>query len=218
MPMKRIEQARFNMVEQQIRPWDVLNVRVLELLSKVKREQFVPPAHANLTFMDMEIPLGHGAFMWQPKVEARVLQSLNLTRHDTVLEVGSGSGYFAALLSQMAGQVVSIEIVPELHAFAEKNLSAHGIDNVTLELGDAAQSWPGHFDVVVLTGSVPILPDAFLQNLNVGGRLFAIVGDAPAMQARLITCVAAGQFEHVTLFETVVAPLQNALQPKRFTF
>lgn len=218
MPMTSIEQARFNMVEQQIRPWDVLDMRVLELLSKVKREQFVPPAQTNLAFMDLEIPLGHHAFMWQPKLEARVLQSLKLARHDTVLEVGSGSGYFTALLSRLAGHVVSVEIVPELHAFSEKNLSAHGIDNVTLELGDAAQAWPGNYDVIVLTGSVPVLPEAFLQSLNIGGRLFAIAGDAPAMKARLVTRIAPDQFEYVTLFETVVAPLQNALQPNRFTF
>lgn len=216
--MTSIEQARFNMVEQQIRPWDVLDMRVLELLSKVKREQFVPPAQTNLAFMDLEIPLGHGAFMWQPKLEARVLQSLKLSRHDTVLEVGSGSGYLAALLSRLAGQVVSVEIVPELHAFSEKNLSAHSIDNVTLQLGDAAQAWSGNYDAIVLTGSVPVLPEAFLQSLNMGGRLFAIVGDAPVMKARLVTRIAADQFEYVTLFETVVAPLQNALQPNRFTF
>ncbi len=218
MSMTSIEQARFNMVEQQIRPWDVLDMRVLELLSKVKREQFVPPAQTNLAFMDLEIPLGHGAFMWQPKLEARVLQSLKLSRHDTVLEVGSGSGYLAALLSRLAGQVVSVEIVPELHAFSEKNLSAHSIDNVTLQLGDAAQAWSGNYDAIVLTGSVPVLPEAFLQSLNMGGRLFAIVGDAPVMKARLVTRIAADQFEYVTLFETVVAPLQNALQPNRFTF
>ncbi|MEQ1814432.1 MAG: protein-L-isoaspartate O-methyltransferase [Candidatus Nitrotoga sp.] len=216
--MTSIEQARFNMVEQQIRPWDVLDMRVLELLSKVKREQFVPPAQTNLAFMDLEIPLGHGAFMWQPKLEARVLQSLKLLRHDTVLEVGGGSGYFAALLSRLAGHVVSVEIVPELHAFSEKNLSVHGIDNVTLQLGDAAQAWSGNYDVIVLTGSVPVLPEVFLQSLNIGGRLFAIVGDAPVMKARLVTHTAPDQFEYVTLFETVVVPLKNALQPNRFTF
>ena len=218
MPLTSTEQARFNMVEQQIRPWDVLDMRVLELLSKVKREQFVPPAQTNLAFMDLEIPLGHGAFMWQPKLEARVLQSLNLSRHNTVLEVGSGSGYFSALLSRLAGHVVSIEIIPELHAFSEKNLSLHGIDNVTLELGDAAQAWAGNYDAIVLTGSVPILSEAFLQSLNIGGRLFAIVGDAPAMKACLVTRIAPDQFEHVTLFETVVVPLKNALQPNRFKF
>ena len=213
-----MDQARFNMVEQQIRPWDVLDMRVLDLLSRVKREQFVPSVAQEMAFMDMEIPLGHGASMWQPKLEARVLQELQIKPHDHALEVGSGSGYLAALLSKLAAQVTSIEIVPELHAFAEKNLAAHRIDNVALVNGDAAQGWPGSYDVIVLTGSVPILPESLQKGLRPGGRLFVIVGDAPAMQARLISCVAPGVFDSVTLFETVVAPLQNALQPKRFVF
>lgn len=216
--MKNVEQARFNMVEQQIRPWDVLDMRILDLLSKVRREQFVPPARQEMAFMDMEIPLGHGVSMWQPKLEARVLQELHIQPADRVLEVGSGCGYLTALLSRLAAHVSSVEIVPELLAFAEKNLAAHHMDNVTLARGDAAQGWPGSYDVIVLTGSVPVLPLAFQNNLKPGGRLFAIVGDAPAMQAKLITCVAPGIFDSTTLFETNVAPLQNALQPKRFVF
>ena len=216
--MGNVEQARFNMVEQQIRPWDVLDMRVLDLLSKVKRERFVPPGSQSMAFMDMEIPLGHGVSMWQPKMEARALQALQLGRNDRVLEVGSGSGYLTALLSHLAMHVTSVEIVPELHAFAEKNLAAHHINNVTLALGDAAQGWPGSYDAIVLTGSVPILPEAFQNSLKPGGRLFAIVGDAPAMHANLIICVAPGILEKVTLFETCIAPLQNALQPKRFIF
>ncbi len=216
--MKNVEQMRFNMVEQQIRPWDVLDMRVLDLLTKVKREQFVPPARREMAFMDIEIPLGYGACMWQPKLEARAVQALRVGRGDRVLEVGSGSGYLTALLSHLAAHVTSVEIVPELHAFAEKNLAAHHIDNVAMTLGDAAQGWPGLYDVIVLTGSVPVLPEAFQNSLTPGGRLFAIVGDAPAMQAKLITRVAPGVFESTTLFETSVAPLQNALQPKRFVF
>ncbi|CAH1200010.1 Protein-L-isoaspartate O-methyltransferase [Candidatus Nitrotoga sp. BS] len=216
--MGNVEQARFNMVEQQIRPWDVLDMRVLDLLSKVKRERFVPPERKNLAFMDMEIPLGHGVSMWQPKMEARALQALKLGGNDRVLEVGSGSGYLTALLSHLAMHVTSVEIVPELHAFAEKNLAAHLINNVTLALGDAAQGWPGTYDAIVLTGSVPILPEAFQNSLKPNGRLFAIVGDSPAMHANLITCAAPGIFERVALFETCIAPLQNALQPKRFVF
>lgn len=215
--MKNVEQARFNMVEQQIRPWNVLDGQVLDLLAKVKREQFVPPAMVEMAFVDTEIPLGHGAAMWPPKLEARVLQALQVKRHDRVLEIGSGSGYFTALLAHLAAHVDSVEIVPELHAFAEKNLAAHHVDNVTLLLGDAARNWPGKYDVIVLTGSVPILPDAFRNGLNPGGRLFAIVGDAPAMQARLITA-APGIFESEVLFETCVTPLRNALQPERFVF
>jgi protein-L-isoaspartate(D-aspartate) O-methyltransferase len=216
--MKNMEQARFNMVEQQIRPWDVLDMQVLDLLSKVKREHYVPPASREMTFMDIEIPLGHGVSMWQPKLEARALQALKLKPRDRVLEVGSGSGYLTALMSHLAEHVTSVEIVPELLAFAEKNLAARHIDNVTLAQGDAAQGWPGEYDVIVLTGSVPVLPEVFKNSLKPGGRLFAIVGDAPAMHAKSITCVAPGVFESVTLFETVVAPLHNALQPERFVF
>ena len=141
--MKKMEQARFNMVEQQIRPWDVLDARVLDLLGKVKREQFVPPANREQAFMDVEIPLGHGVSMWKPKLEARTLQAVRLKPRDRVLEIGSGSGYLTALISQLAEHVTSVEIVPELHAFAENNLAAHHIDNVTLVQGDAAQGLSG---------------------------------------------------------------------------
>jgi protein-L-isoaspartate(D-aspartate) O-methyltransferase len=216
--MKNVEQMRFNMLEQQIRPWDVLDLQVLDLLGRVKREQFVPPGMREMAFVDMEIPLDHGAFMWQPKIEARALQALQVKRRDAVLEVGTGSGYFAALLSHLADEVTSVEISPELHAFAERNLAAHRVVNVRQELGDAARGWAGAYDVIVLSGSVPVLPAAFQNSLNLGGRLFAIVGDAPAMQARLVTRNMSGRFESVTLFETSVLPLQNALQPERFVF
>ena len=216
--MQNMEQARFNMIEQQIRPCDVLETRILELLHHVRREHFVPEGKKAMAFMDMEIPLGFGVSMWQPKLEARAVQALRVGRGDRVLEVGSGSGYLTALLSHLAAYVTSVEIVPELHAFAEKNLAAQHIDNVALALGDAAQGWPGTYDVIVLTGSVPVLPEAFQNSLTPGGRLFAIVGDAPAMQSKRITRVAPGVFESTTLFETSVAPLQNALQPKRFVF
>lgn len=216
--MNNMELTRFNMIEQQIRPWDVLDTRVLGLLKKVKREQFVPKERQAMAFMDLEIPLGHGACMWQPKLEARVVQELHVKSSDRVLEIGSGSGYLAALLSRLAAHVTSVEIVPELHAFAEKNLAEHNIDNVTLELGDAAQGWQGSYDVIVLTGSVPVLPEAFQQSLKPGGRLFAIVGDAPAMQAKLVTRNQAGHFQNSNLFETCVAPLQHTLQPERFQF
>jgi protein-L-isoaspartate(D-aspartate) O-methyltransferase len=216
--MNNTELTRFNMIEQQIRPWDVLDMRVLSLLKRVKREQFVPADRQAMAFMELEIPLGHGAFMWQPKLEARVLQEVQVKSTDHVLEVGTGSGYLAALLSRLAARVTSVEIVPELHAFAEKNLAAHHLDNVQLELGDAAQGWAGTYDVIILTGSVPVLPEAFQRSLKPGGRLFAIVGDAPAMQAKLVTCRAPGVFDNANLFETCVAPLQHALQPERFEF
>lgn len=218
MMIGNVETARSNMIEQQIRTWDVLDQRVLELLRRVRREQFVPTARQAMSFMDVEIPLGHGAFMWQPKVEARVLQALKVKSTEEVLEVGSGSGYFAALLSRLARHVTTVEIVPELQAFAAKNLEAHQMTNVAVELGDAARGWTGVYDVIVLTGSVPVLPDAFKNSLKPGGRLFAIVGDAPAMQAKLVTREPSGAFVNANLFETNIAPLQNALQPERFVF
>jgi protein-L-isoaspartate(D-aspartate) O-methyltransferase len=217
--MQNMEQARFNMIEQQIRPCDVLEGRILELLRHVRREQFVPAGMKELSFADMEIPLGHGASMWAPKLEARAVQELHLTRTDKVLEVGTGSGYLTALLSALAGHVTSVEIEPELGAQAKQNLAALQRDNVTLEIGDAAQGWGSEtYDAIVLTGSTPVLPEAFRNSLNVGGRLFAIVGDAPVMEATLVTRVAPDTFETVNVIETCVAPLQNAAQPERFVF
>lgn len=215
-----IEQARYNMVEQQIRPWDVLNQAVLDLLSRVRREDYVPAAHQALAFVDMEIPLGHGQTMWTPKLEARALQELAVRPTDRVLEIGTGSGYLTALLASQATEVVSVDIVPEFTAAATQKLRAHGFDNVALHPGDAAHDWPDEagFDVIVLTGSTPLLSDAFRRRLHVGGRLFAIVGEAPVMQAQLITCTAPGAFRSVTLFETCVAPLLNAPHPAAFVF
>lgn len=214
-----MEQARFNMIEQQIRPCEVLDVRVLELLKQVRREHFVPMAQRALAFADMEIPLGFGTAMWQPKLEARVIQELRLMRLDKVLEVGTGSGYLTALLATQAGHVTSVEIVPELSAMAAQHLAALRRDNITLEVGDAAQGWGEQkFDVIVLTGSTQVLPTVFQNSLKIGGRLFAIVGDAPVMRAKLIKCVAHGVFETTTIMETSVAPLQNVQQPERFVF
>lgn len=218
--MRDMELARFNMIEQQIRPCEVLEGRILELLKHVRREHFVPAGKKELAFADMEIPLGYGASMWQPKLEARAVQELHLNRSDRVLEVGTGSGYLTALLSALAGQVTSVEIVPELSAAARQNLSAYHRDSITLETGDASHGWGDgeSYDVIVLTGSTPVLPVSFQSSLNVGGRLFAIVGDAPVMEAKLITRVAPDVFETVNIMETCVAPLQNAEQPKRFVF
>jgi protein-L-isoaspartate(D-aspartate) O-methyltransferase len=218
--MLDMEQARFNMIEQQIRPCEVLEGRILELLKHVRREHFVPENKRDMAFMDMEIPLGYGASMWQPKLEARTVQELQLSRRDKVLEVGTGSGYLTALLSALAGQVTSVEIVPELSAMARKHFQGYHSENVTLEIGDAAKGWGGSekYDVIVLTGSTPVLPATFQNSLNVGGRLFAIVGDAPVMEAKLITRVAQDTYETVNIMEACVAPLQNALQPQRFVF
>jgi protein-L-isoaspartate(D-aspartate) O-methyltransferase len=215
-----IEQARYNMVEQQIRPWDVLNQDVLDLLFKVRREDFVPAAHQALAFVDMEIPLGHGQAMWTPKLEARVIQELAIRPTDRVLEIGTGSGYLTALLASHAAGVVSVEIHPEFTADATRKLRAHGFDNVTLHTADAARDWPDDagFDVIVLTGSTPVLSDAWRHRLRVGGRMFVITGEAPVMQARLVTCTAPGATRSVTLFETCVASLVNAPQPAAFVF
>ena len=215
-----IEQARYNMVEQQIRPWDVLDQDVLNLLFKIRREDFVPEAHRALAFVDMEIPLGHGQAMWTPKLEARVIQELAIRPTDRVLEIGTGSGYLTALLAMNAADVVSVEIDPEFSAAAGNKLRAHGIENVALHVADAARDWPddGSFDVIVLTGSTPLLSGAFRNLLRTGGRLFAIIGSAPVMQAQLITCTAPGAFRSVTLFETCVTELVNAPQPTAFVF
>jgi protein-L-isoaspartate(D-aspartate) O-methyltransferase len=219
-----LEQTRFNMVEQQIRPWDVLDQEVLKLLFELRREEFVPPAYRSLAFVDMEIPLGYGEVMLAPKLEARILQELQVKKTDRILEVGSGSGYLTALLAKKGEYVYSVEIVPELKAMAEKNLQAHGIGNVMVEQGDAAQGWPAHgpYDVIALTGSTPVLPEAFQNSLKAGGRLFAVVGDAPVMQAVLVTCVAQGEkavgYNTVGLFETCISSLKNAKQPARFIF
>ena len=190
------EQARFNMVEQQIRPWDVLDQRVLDLLLRVRREDFVPQQYRALAFADMEIPLGHGERMLPPRMEARMLQELVLRPRDKILEVGTGSGYMTALLASLANHVYSVEIIPEFTQTAGTRLSAHGITNVTLETGDAARGWDRHapYDAIVLTGSVPVLADTFPKSLLPGGRLIAVVGEPPVMEARLVTCAAAGAY------------------------
>ena len=219
-----VEQARFNMIEQQIRTWEVLDQDVLDLLYAVRREEFVPAAYRKLAFSDLEIPLYEGAssgeHMMQPKMEARILQELAVRKYERVLEVGTGSGYLAALLAARAQHVHSVEINPGLKAFAEDNLRRAAVENVTVEQGDAAQGWPsqGPYDIIVLTGSTPILPPAFLAQLKTGGRLFAVVGDPPVMEARLITCIGQGAHHSVDLFETSLAPLKNAMQPGRFQF
>ncbi len=220
MNIENIEQTRFNMVAQQIRPWYVFDDTVLDLLYKLKREEFVPDESRAMAFVDMEIPLGHGQVMLTPKMEARIVQELHINKTDKILEVGSGSGYMTALLAEKGVHVYSVEIIPELKTMAENNLRAHGIANVTLELGNAAQGWSQHgpYDVIILTASTPVLPDAFQNSLNPGGRLFAIVGEDPVMEALIVTCVAPGEFTTANLFETSTASLINARQPTRFSF
>ena len=215
-----VEQARFNMVEQQIRTWEVLDPDVLELLFHVKRELFVPPDHRELAFADLEIPIGHGEAMMQPKVEARILQELGIRPHETVYEVGTGSGYLTALLASRAKHVSSVEIHDDLRRGAEESLSRAGVGNATLLPGDGAARplADSAFDVIVLTGSVPFVPQAFLDRLNLGGRLFAVVGDPPVMEAMLIRQAERGAFRPTRLFETLLKPLVNAPQPARFRF
>ena len=218
--MMNIEQARFNMIEQQIRPWEVLDGEVLELLAVVKREQFVPIAYKNLAFVDFDIPLPDGEHMLSPKIEARILQELAIRKHESVLEIGAGSGYMAALLGARAQQVLTVELNPEIAALAKQNLSTNAITNVELAVGDASRGWAegAPYDVIAISGGLPILPQALLAQLKVGGRLSAFVGDAPVMKAQIVTRLNETEYQIVDLFETYVAPLKNAMQPSRFKF
>ncbi len=216
--MPNLAQARHLMVEQQIRPWEVLDQKVLDLLEALPREDFVPPEWRNLAYVDDFIPLPGGEVMLPPKLEARLLQALDVQDTDTALEVGTGSGYFTALLARLARHVYSVEIDPALSASAGEKLQAHGIRNVTLEVGDAARGWDRHapYDVIAITGSLPVLPDAFRQQLSPGGRLVAIVGEAPVMEAIRVRRVGENEWSEESLFETVVPPLKNAPRPERF--
>ncbi|HMV21718.1 MAG: protein-L-isoaspartate O-methyltransferase [Betaproteobacteria bacterium] len=214
-----IEQARFNMIEQQIRPWEVLDPTVLDLLFVVKREDFVPEAYRALAFADMEIPIGQGQAMLAPKIEARLLQELGVRKTDKILEIGSGSGYMAALLAARGEHVVTVEINPELADGARRNLERAGVTNVAVETGDGAQGWShrGPYDVIVVSGALAEIPETLLKQLRVGGRLAAIVGEAPVMEAQLVTCTAPGVYNTVNLFETV-APLLKAPAKSGFAF
>lgn len=214
-----IEQARFNMIEQQIRPWEVLDPQVLDLLFVVKREDFAPPAYRSLAFADLEIPLGSGQVMLTPKIEAKMLQELVIKKTDKVLEIGTGSGYMAALLAARAEHVVTIESRPELAEFAKQNLARSGVANVTVETGNGADGWSsrGPYDAIVVSGSVPVLPAALLTQLRVGGRLAVVVGEAPVMEAQLITCTAEGVFNTVNLFETVIPALDGVAAKESFS-
>ena len=214
-----IEQARFNMIEQQIRPWEVLDQRVLDLLFVVKREDFVPQAYKALAFADMEIPLGQGQSMLSPKVEARLLQELAVKKTDKALEIGTGSGYMAALLAAQAEHVVSIECNAQLADLARTNLHNAGVGNVTVEVGDGARGWSqrGPYDVIVVSGALPQVPAELLKQLRVGGRMAVIVGVAPVMEAQLITCTAEGTYNTVNLFETVVPEMTGLAAEAAFS-
>ena len=213
------EQARFNMIEQQIRTWDVLDQRVLDLLFAVRREDFVPPAYKTLAFADLELPLRNGGRMWTPKMEARVVQELMLKTGERVLEIGTGSGYLTALLASEAGDVTSVELDAATAAEARAKLARHGFAKVRVEVGDGARGFGGDtYDAIVLGGSTPLLPERFVEQLAPGGRLFAVVGEAPVMKARLVRVEAPGAAVTTDLFETVIPPLVNAVAPARFAF
>lgn len=215
-----IEQARFNMIEQQIRPWDVLDSHVLQLLATVKREDFCPLAHKALAFVDMEIPLGYGACMLSPKVEARMLQDLAVQKHEKVLEIGAGSGYMAALLSHRAQRVISLEIVPELTSMARANLQKAGIHNCEVRVADGSkdQSVDGPFDVIVLSGSVAHIPAALLTQLKPGGRLAAIVGEEPVMRATFVRKDAQGATVTTQPWDTIAPRLRGFAEDSKFSF
>ena len=217
-----LERLRFNMIEQQIRPWDVLDRDVLDLLAAIRREDYVPAEHRALTFFDMDIPLGDkpGEVMLSPKFEARMLQDLKIQKHESVLEIGTGSGFMAALLANRAAQVLSLEINPDLAKFAAANLQRNGVTNV--EVRTAAGSKPlasgPRFDVIVLSGSVARVPQNLLGSLKIGGRLGAVVGEEPMMRAHFITRQSEGQWDTQQPWDIVAPRLLNFPEPSRFNF
>jgi protein-L-isoaspartate(D-aspartate) O-methyltransferase len=198
----------------------VLDQDVLDLLHVVKREQFVPAAYQNLAFADVEIPLPGGEAMLAPKIEARILQEVGVKKHETVLEIGTGSGYMAALLAHRAARVTTVEINPETADLARKNLANAGIHNVTVETGNGAQGWAkgAPYDVIVISGALEVLPEAILEQVKVGGRIAAIVGQAPVMEASIITRTGDNAYSTVKVFETNVRYLTGAPVPSHFQF
>lgn len=214
------EQARFNMVEQQIRPWEVLDFGVLDVLMSVRREEFVPEAYKGVALSEAEIPLGNGSAMLIPVIEGKILQAVQVKASDKVLEVGAGSGYFAALLAAKADWVRTVEIDPALVNMAHDNLKRYGVENVIVEEGDAIRGWPSNapYDLIVVSGGVPFIPETLLQQIKVGGRLFAFVGEPQLMTATLVTQVSEGNFRTESLFENAVPMMRNAPQKSQFKF
>jgi len=215
-----LEQARLNMIESQIRTWEVLDQTVLDLLLTVRREEFVPEKYRDLAFADLEIPIGHAEVMLTPKMEARMIQELGVRKTDKILEIGTGSGYVTALLAKLGGQVVTVERITEFSLSATRRLAGHGLQNVRLHTGDGSEGWPAHapYDVILLTGSVPVLSESFQEQLAVGGRLLAVIGESPVMSANLVTRVSERAFNSVVLFETVIPALKNVKQAEGFVF
>lgn len=212
------EEARFNMVEQQVRPWEVLNHNILDLMMDVPREAFVPEAYQHLAFADIHVPLAHDQVMMAPKQEGRVLQTLTLKNTDRVLEIGTGSGYLTALLGRLVNHVDSVDIYDTFTKATEAALKAHNITNVDLSTGDAVNGWnkDTQYDAIVLTGSLPVFNAQFQEQLTVGGRLFIIVGEPPIMEARLITRVSEQEWIEDSVFETSIPALVGAPLPRRF--
>lgn len=215
-----VETARSNMIEQQIRPWEVLDPRILEACAQVKREQFVPAAYRQLAFSDTNIDIGHGQSMMAPKIEARALQALDINAGDRVLEIGTGSGYLAALAASIAAHVTSIEFYEDLAATAKQNLAAAHISNVTLHVGDALEGWATAepYDVIIVTGSMPQRRSGIEQQLSLGGRLFCVLGTAPVMEAVIITRQDQQTWRRESLFETLLTPLIGAEAKQQFEF
>ncbi|HHJ17775.1 MAG TPA: protein-L-isoaspartate O-methyltransferase [Gammaproteobacteria bacterium] len=215
-----LEQARFNMIEQQIRPWDVLDDRVLAALAAIPREDFVADAYRALAFSDISIPLAHDQVMMPPKLEGKLLQALQIEVGDRILEIGTGSGYLTACLAQLGDSVHSVDLYDDFTEQAQARLEQHGILNATLATGDAAGGWEADsgFDAIAVTGSLPVLHQGFHQLLNPGGRLFVIVGKPPIMQALLITRIGDKEWNQESLFETSIPALLNAPEPEVFSF
>jgi protein-L-isoaspartate(D-aspartate) O-methyltransferase len=214
------EQARFNMIEQQVRTWEVLDQRVLDMLSIVHREDFIPPPYKKLALSDVNIPLAHGQLTMQPKVEARLVQALNISDQDKILEIGTGCAYLTAILSKFGHQVISIDIYPEFINEAKQRLASYSIQNVNLINGDGIDGWPAlaPYDVIVVTGSVPVANKDFEHQLKIGGRLFVIVGHSPVMEATLVTRISDTQWLREAVFETYLPALIGAKSPSKFHF
>lgn len=214
------EQARFNMIEQQVRPWDVLDQQVLDTMNSIPREAFVPKRYQSLAFADTNIPLGNGQVMMAPKVEGRMLQALSIRPEDYILEIGTGSGYVTACLAALGKHVTSFDIFPEFTEAAGARLAEQGIRNVTLSTNDdaAERATSARYDVIAVTGSLPELQDQFRNNLEIGGRLFVIAGSLPIMEAWLVTRIDENNWASEPLFETSIPPLLHAAAPRAFEF
>ncbi len=215
-----IELARDNMIEQQIRPWDVLDQRVLDAIKQIPREYFVPEQYKNLAFSDMQVPISKDQLMMEPKLEGRMLQTLQIEPEDRILEIGTGTGYMTACLAQLGNEVVTVDIDPELSRQAQQGLTGQGLKNVAFQVGDASEGWSrdGEFDVIAITGSLPELPESYKQQLKNNGRLFVIEGEGSLMEAQLITRTGKSDWSTESLFEAFLPALVNTENTDTFAF